>query len=118
MKILVDENIPRMTVAALCDAGHEVRDVRGTLDEGISDAGLWRIAVSEQRVLITTDKGFATVRDPLHPGVLVVRLKQPNRQRIHDRVMQGITRYPEAQWPGMAVVMRDGIASRWRDRRK
>jgi predicted nuclease of predicted toxin-antitoxin system len=30
MKILVDENIPRMTVDRLRELGHEVRDVRGT----------------------------------------------------------------------------------------
>ena len=49
MKILVDENIPRMTVAALLDMGHEVRDVRDTPDEGIPDTQLWSIAVGEQR---------------------------------------------------------------------
>jgi predicted nuclease of predicted toxin-antitoxin system len=32
MKILVDENIPRVTVDYLRDSGHDVRDVRGTVE--------------------------------------------------------------------------------------
>ena len=64
MRILVDENIPRMTVQALIDLGHEVRDVRGTPDQAVPDEELWRIAQREQRLLITTDKGFATPPGP------------------------------------------------------
>jgi hypothetical protein len=33
MKIFVDENIPLMTVRALREMGHDVRDIRGTADE-------------------------------------------------------------------------------------
>jgi hypothetical protein len=40
MKILVDENIPGVTVAALRGAGHDVLDIRGTPDEGALDD--WR----------------------------------------------------------------------------
>ena len=35
MKIAVDEHIPLMTVRALQDLGHDVRDIRGTADEGM-----------------------------------------------------------------------------------
>ena len=41
MKILVDENIPRITVSALRELGHDVRDVRGTRTEGMGDSDLW-----------------------------------------------------------------------------
>ena len=34
MKILVDEHIPLMTVQALPTMGYDVRDIRGTPDEG------------------------------------------------------------------------------------
>ncbi|MEK7408859.1 MAG: DUF5615 family PIN-like protein [Acidobacteriota bacterium] len=30
MKILVDENMPRMTVERLRELGHDVKDIRGT----------------------------------------------------------------------------------------
>jgi hypothetical protein len=41
MKILVDEHIPLMTVRALRLIGHDVRDIRGTPDEGMRDDALW-----------------------------------------------------------------------------
>ncbi|MFH1269006.1 MAG: DUF5615 family PIN-like protein [Planctomycetota bacterium] len=114
MRVLVDENIPRMTVDALANLGHDVRDVRGTADEGGSDQDLWELARHEQRLLITTDKGFFSHRDCEHAGILIVRLRQPNRQRIHDRVLQALDQFPEEEWPGMVVIMRDRAQSRWR----
>ena len=41
MKILVDENIPNITVHELKEMGHDVKDVRGTKDEGVADECLW-----------------------------------------------------------------------------
>jgi predicted nuclease of predicted toxin-antitoxin system len=41
MKILVDENIPAMTVRGLREYGHDVKDIRGTESEGQSDVDLW-----------------------------------------------------------------------------
>ena len=66
MKILVDENIPRITVEELRRLGHDVLDVRGTPQQGMEDDDLWRLAQTEQRLLITTDKGFAEHRDEEH----------------------------------------------------
>ena len=114
MKIAVDEHIPLMTVRALQDAGHEVRDIRGTEDEGMQDEALWEMVRREERLLITTDKGFTHYRTVQHHGILVVRLRQPNRQRIHRRIMQAMAQFAEAEWPGLLVVMRDVVQSTWR----
>ncbi len=84
MKIFVDENIPWMTVQALRDIGHEVLDIRGTAHEGITDDVLWEMVQREERLLITTDKGFARQRYEPHHGILIVRLWQPNRHKIHS----------------------------------
>jgi len=56
MRIFVDENIPGMTVEALCKKGHNVADIRGTADEGMSDDALWDKVQKGRRLLITTDK--------------------------------------------------------------
>lgn len=37
MRVLVDENIPLMTVEQLCRLGHDVVDIRGTTEEGMSE---------------------------------------------------------------------------------
>ena len=94
MKILVDENIPRMTVNRLRELGHDVRDIRGSSDQGMADAALWDIAVREGRLLITTDKGFTEYRTTNHNGILIVRLRRPNRLKIHQSVMRGPTTRP------------------------
>jgi len=69
-------------------------------------------------VLTTTDKGFAQYRDRLNHGILIVRLRQPTRIKIHQRVMQGITQFKTEEWSGMIVVMRDMIQSIWRTGKK
>jgi len=114
MKLAVDEHIPLMTVRALEDLGHEVRDIRGTADEGMQDDALWEMVQQEERLLITTDKGFTHYRMMPHYGILVVRLRKPNRHRIHQRIMQAMAQVAEAEWPGLLVVMRDVAQSIWR----
>jgi hypothetical protein len=64
--------------------------------------------------LITTDKGLSIHRDEIHYGILIIRLKQPTRIKIHQRVMQAIKRYSEKEWRGLMVVMRDVVQSSWR----
>jgi len=111
MKILVDENIPRMTVNRLCELGHDVKDIRGTADQGLGDPGLWGAAMTEGRLLITTDKGFTEHRGVAHHGILVVRLRQPNRLKIHQSVMDALGRFQDAEWQGLLVVRRDATMS-------
>jgi predicted nuclease of predicted toxin-antitoxin system len=111
MKILVDENIPRMTVDHLRELGHDVKDIRGTIDQGLADIDLWGLAVGDGRLMITTDKGFTQYRATRHHGILVVRLRQPNRLRIHQSVLFALARFKEADWPGRLVVVRDATIS-------
>jgi len=114
MKIVVDENIPLMTVRALGLMGHDVHDIRGTVDEGIQDDTLWKMVQHEQRLLITTDKGFTQYRAVHHHGVLIIRLRRPNRHKIHQRIMQAMMQFTDKDWPGLLVVMRDIAQSTWR----
>jgi len=118
MKILVDENIPLMTVQAFREMGHDVLDIRRRSDEGASDKTLWNIGQREGQLLITTDKGFTEYREELHHGILIVRLRQPNRHKIHQRIMQAMKRFAEREWPGLLVVMRDTVQSVWRVRKQ
>jgi predicted nuclease of predicted toxin-antitoxin system len=114
MDILVDENIPLIGVEQLRDMGHDVLDIRGTAEEGISDELLWKKASQEKRLLITTDRGFAHYRDREHYGILIVSLRRPNRQKISKRVVDAIKLFSDKQWAGLLVVMRDKTMSTWR----
>ncbi len=62
-------------------------------------------------MLVTTDKAFTAYRSVQHPGILVVRLRQPNRLKIHAAVMLAFGRFRETQWPGLLVVVRDTTVS-------
>jgi uncharacterized protein with PIN domain len=80
----------------------------------MADDTLWEMVQREGRLLITTDKGFTQHRDELHYGVLIVRLRQPNRHKIHQRVMRAMAQFTVDEWPGLMVVMRDTVQSVWR----
>ncbi len=114
MNILVDENIPWITIQELRTLGHTVLEIRGTAHEGSVDDTLWEIAQREQCVLITTDKGFAEHRGESHCGILIVRLRQPNRLKIHRRIIQVIKSIKPREWHGLVVRMRDTVQSIWR----
>jgi uncharacterized protein with PIN domain len=75
---------------------------------------LWELAQKESRLLISTDKGFVQHRNESHHGILIVRLRQPNEQKIHKRVMKAMGQFAENEWPGLVVVMRDAVQSVWR----
>jgi len=55
--------------------------------------------MAESRALITTDKGFTEYRLVPHHGILIVRLRQPNRKKIHHAVMHALERFPDPEWP-------------------
>ncbi len=114
MNIIVDENIPRVTVEELRAAGHIVIDLRGTPDQGADDPVVWDKVQQEKALLITTDKGFTDHRSEAHFGILVVRLRQPNLEKIHARVMTAMSLYPAEEWPQLTLVMRDNVQSAFR----
>lgn len=92
-------------------------DIRGTPDEGMKDKSLWALSQREGCLLITTDKGFSEHRNDPHYGILIARLKQPNRKKIHQRIMQTFLQFEPDEWSGLLVVVRDYAQSKWRVRK-
>jgi hypothetical protein len=43
--------------------------------------------------------------------------RQPNRRKIHQRVVQAVTQFAAEEWPGLLVTMRDMVQSVWRTER-
>lgn len=64
MNILVDENIPLLSVKALREKGHNVLDYRGTSEEGIPDIQVW--------------KKHRKGKDCLFPQIVVLQTIVPN----------------------------------------
>jgi predicted nuclease of predicted toxin-antitoxin system len=114
VRILVDENIPKRTVDQLRADGNDVLDLRNTPKEGISDDDIWNLVKRQKRLLITTDKGFLTRRQEMHFGLLVVLLRQPNSQKINQKIFQAFQHFDQREWLGRAVVMRDRVMTTWK----
>jgi len=69
---------------------------------------------NEKLLLITTDKGFSQYRTQQNHGILIIRLKQPNEDKINQRIIQAINQFDESEWKNLTVVMRDTVQSIWK----
>jgi len=77
MRFLVDEDLPRSTDSLLQEHGHEVRDVRDIGLRGASDAEIITYAHTHGLCLLSSDMGFADIRNyppEKYSGVVVLRL--------------------------------------------
>ena len=82
LRVKVDEDLPFEVAELVRRAGHDVDTVVGEGMGGAKDAVLWQAAQSEQRFLITADKGFGDIRvypPGTHAGILLLR---PNEDGI------------------------------------
>ena len=110
MKIKLDENLPVSLAEVLAKAGHAVDTVPAEGLAGRDDDAIWSAAQHEGRFLITQDLDFADVRryEPgTHHGIMLVRLAQPSRLALTDRI-RGVFESEDVEtWPGVFVVATD-----------
>jgi hypothetical protein len=77
MKFLVDENMPRSLTPQIEALGFVVRDVRDIGLRGRPDTEVMQVAIAEDAIIITRDRGFADPRgwpDTFSAGVIFVNL--------------------------------------------
>jgi len=110
MRIKLDENLPRRLVSRLASFGHEVHTPPDEGLTGADDSTLWEAAQREGRFLITQDLDFSDTgrfAPGTHHGVLLVRLREPSRRALVDRV-EGLFRVEKVgKWEGCYVVATD-----------
>lgn len=110
MRLKLDENMPASLAAALSTKGHDVDTSPAEGLAGRSDADVWAATQAAQRLLITQDLDFSDIRryEPgTHHGLLLVRLREPSRTRLADRVLQVFALPEAAEWNGCFVVVTD-----------
>ena len=110
MKFFLDENFPKTAGEFLVSRGHEVLDVRGTAEEGLSDREIFTRAQEQQALFLTTDRDFFHTIPHLfssHHGVVVIALRQPNRQAILDRLEWVLDRLRPESSMGTIYLLRD-----------
>ena len=90
MRLKLDENLPADLVADLTALGHDVDTAPAEGLAGRDDPAVWAAAQAAQRLLITQDLDFSDARTfapGTHCGLILVRLREPNRSRLCERVL-------------------------------
>jgi predicted nuclease of predicted toxin-antitoxin system len=90
--------------------GHDVDTVASEGLQGSLDETVWAAALAASRFLITQDLDFSDMRrftPGTHPGVLLVRMREPGRTAIRRRI-EGLFRTEDVEgWSGCFVVATD-----------
>lgn len=110
MKIKLDENLPTALVAILDQLGHETDTVASEGLAELDDQVIWEAAQIEQRFLITQDLDFSDIRRYIpgtHYDILLVRLHQPGRAALIERLQYLFETEAAEQWQSCFVVATD-----------
>jgi len=94
MRIKVDEDLPKAAAQFLREKGFEAVSVVGQGMGGFQNPALWQIIQSEQRFLVTADKGFGDIRafpPGTHAGILLLRPEQDGIRPVMELLEQVVT---------------------------
>lgn len=107
MKIKLDENLPASLIPILSNLSHDAHTVAEENLSGRSDRDIWDAAQGDERFLITQDMDFSDLRRFMpgtHHGILLVRLRSPDRQSLIRRVREVFQQEEVGRWSGCFVV--------------
>jgi predicted nuclease of predicted toxin-antitoxin system len=107
MKIRLDENLPLRLADALRELGREVHTLFDERLAGQADADIWEATQKEGRFLIMQDLDFSDLRKfapGSHQGILLVRLRSPNRRDLAERIAELFQKENAGDWAGCFVV--------------
>ena len=110
MKIKLDENLPERLVSELSQLGHDVDTVRAEHLAGQTDEQVWQATQSGNRFLITQDLDFSDMRryrPGSHSGLLLVRLANPGRDALVERVAALFATEDVDKWQRCLLVATD-----------
>lgn len=110
MKLKLDENLPEALVSALAAFGHDVDNVRLEGLVGRNDDGIWKAAQDSGRFLITQDLDFSDLRNfapGTHYGLMLVRLQNPGRKSLAERISEAFTIQEAESWARCFVLLTD-----------
>ncbi len=110
MRIKLDENLPVLLAPSLRALGHNVHTTQEEGLAGESDSTLWKAGQDEGRFLITQDLDFSDIRKfapGTHSGILLVRLRSPDRSALIARVEAVFANEDVVTWPGCFGVVTD-----------
>ena len=107
MRTKLDENLPTRLVSVLAQLGHDVDTVPSERIAGKDDAVVWQAAQAERRFLVTQDLDFSDIRKytpGTHHGLLLVRLPQPGRTALFERIATLFEVEDVESWGGCLIT--------------
>ena len=108
MRLLANENFPRVAVEALRAAGHDVVWIR-TDHPGADDIDVLRLAIDGQRVILTFDKDFGALafraRLPASCGIILFRITLADPDVAAARAVLELS--TATDWMGSFAVIED-----------
>ncbi|GBC95429.1 hypothetical protein HRbin16_01218 [bacterium HR16] len=107
-RLLTDENIFPALVRNLRSRGYDVKDIRESGLSGASDEAIMRLALREERTLITFDKHFADIlRYPpsSHYGVVLIRVHPPVAEDVWYALENFCDKFDMSSLRGALVVV-------------
>ncbi|HEX5482650.1 MAG TPA: DUF5615 family PIN-like protein [Terriglobia bacterium] len=110
MRIKLDENLPAGLTGRLSALGHDVETAPAEGLGGKDDVSIWQACHTEKRFLITQDLDFSDARRFIpgtHPGILLVRVREPSRRALTERIEGLFKQEDTANWEGCLVVATD-----------
>lgn len=75
---------------------------------GHQDSEIWQVAQSESRFLLTQDLDFSDLRKFMpgtHAGILLVRLRSPNRRHLTERIAELFQEKGVEEWSRCFVIV-------------
>ena len=114
LKNMIDAQVRKVTIDSiqkvatlLRDLGHDVHTVGDEALIGQEDREIWQAAQKESRFLITQDLDFSDTRRFVpgsHHGILVMRLRSPNRTNLVARIQEVFQSESIDKWAACFVV--------------
>jgi predicted nuclease of predicted toxin-antitoxin system len=110
VKIKLDENLPARLHPILAKLDHDVDTVFQEGLAGRDDLAVWDAAQGAKRFFITQDLDFSDIRRfalGQHQGLMIVRLRDPSRRTLFQRIQAVFQTEDIERWSGCFVVVTD-----------
>jgi predicted nuclease of predicted toxin-antitoxin system len=116
VRVKVDKDLPKAATQLLRERGFDALSVIEQGMGGSKDIALWSAVQSEQRFLVTADKGFGDIRSfppGTHAGILVLRPDEPGVRPLVELLTDVLKGYDLEDLSGtLAVASPRGIRIR------
>ncbi len=110
MKFFLDENFPKSSENILKELGHEIVDIRGTSEEGMSDLNIFKLAQEKEAVFLTTDNDFfhtIPFQFEQHHGVIIIALRQPSGKSINSKLKWFLENFEFQYIKSRVILLKD-----------